>query len=74
MPNPFKSKRATLWLAGIAVLVLGFLFALVLLPMSSATPGADGPDVRVPNMENVPSEHAPRMKLDVEKPAEKQQD
>ena len=74
MPTPFKSKRATLWLAGIAVLVLGFLFALVALPMFSSTPGTDGPDVRVPKMDNVPSEHAPRMKLDVEKPPEKPQD
>jgi hypothetical protein len=70
MSKPFKSKRATLWLAGISLLVLGFLVAFVVLPLTSLTPGADGPDVRVPSMENVPSEHAPRMKLDVEKKQE----
>jgi hypothetical protein len=71
MPNPFRSKRATLWLAGITVLVLGFLVAFVVLPMTSPTPGADGPDVRVPRMENVPSEGAPKLKLDVEKQEER---
>lgn len=67
MANPFKSKRSTLWLAGIAVLLLGFLVAVVVLPMASPLPGAGGPDVRVPNMENVPSAGSPKMKLDVEK-------
>jgi hypothetical protein len=67
MPNTFKSKRSMLWLGGIAVLVLGFLVAAVILPMTSPTPGAGGPDVHVPKMENVPPEQAPKLKLDVEK-------
>lgn len=69
MPNGFKSKRATLWLGGIAVLVLGFLVAAIVLPTTAPTPGEGGPDVHVPKMQNVPPEGA--MKLDVErKPAE----
>jgi len=67
MDNPFKSKRSVLWLAGIAVLLLGFLVAVVVLPLTSPMPGTDGPDVHVPKMDNVPSNRAPKMKLDVEK-------
>jgi hypothetical protein len=67
MQNTFKSKRSILWLGGIAVLVLGFLVAAVVLPMTSPTPGADGPDVHVPKMDNVPPDQSPKMKLDVEK-------
>lgn len=67
LPNTFKSKRAILWLAAIAVLVLGFLVAAVVLPARAPTPGADGPDVHVPKMQNVPEQGAPPLKLDVEK-------
>jgi hypothetical protein len=67
MHNGFKSKRAVLWLSGIAVLVLGFLVLAVVLPATAPTPGAGGPDIQVPKMENVPPEQAPKMKLDVEK-------
>jgi hypothetical protein len=65
--NTFNRKRSILWLGGIAVLILGFLVAAVVLPTTAETPGAGGPDVRVPRMENVPSDHAPKMKLEVEK-------
>jgi hypothetical protein len=67
MPNGFKNKKSAFWLAGIALLVVGFLVAAIVLPMNTPTPGAGGPDVTVPRMENVPSEGAPKMKLDVEK-------
>jgi hypothetical protein len=66
MHDEFKSKRAILWLGGIAVLVLGFLVLMVVLPATAPTPGKDGPDIQVPKMENVPPEQAPKMKLDVE--------
>jgi hypothetical protein len=48
-------------------LVLGLLVVAVVLPMTAPTPGAGGPDIQVPNMQNVPSEQAPKMKLDVDK-------
>jgi hypothetical protein len=70
MSNGFKSKRAIFWLGGIAVLVFGFLIAAIVLPTTAPTPGAGGPDVRVPRMQNVPPEQAPKMKLDVEKQPE----
>jgi hypothetical protein len=67
MHDGFKSKRAVLWLGGIALLVLGFLVLAVVLPATAPTPGKGGPDIQVPKMENVPPEQAPKMKLDVEK-------
>lgn len=67
MANAFKNKRSLLWLSGITLLVLGFLVAAVVLPMTAPAPGSGSPDIRVPKMENVPPENAPKMKLDVEK-------
>ena len=67
MHNGFKSKRAALWLGGIAFLVLGFLVAAIVLPATTATPGKGGPDIHVPKMQNVPPEGAPKVKLQVEK-------
>lgn len=70
IPNGFKSSRAVLWLGGMVLLVLGFLVAAIVLPLTSPTPGKGGPAIHVPKMQNVPPEGAPRMKLDVEKPAD----
>lgn len=67
MHNGFQSKRSILWLGGIALLVLGFLVAAVVLPTTAPTPGAGGPDIHVPKMQNVPPDQAPKMKLEVEK-------
>jgi len=67
MSREFRSKRSVLWLGGIAALIVGFLVAAVLLPSTSPTPGAGGPEIQVPKMQNVPPSDAPRMKLDVEK-------
>ena len=61
----FTDKRRVLWLTGIGVLVLGLLAAFVVLPMRAETKGAEGPDVQVPKMQNVPPENAPKMNLDV---------
>jgi hypothetical protein len=66
MSDPFKSKRSILWLSGIAILVLGFLVAAIVLPTTGSAPGEGYPDIRVPKMENVPSADAPRMKLELE--------
>lgn len=67
MSKEFKSKRSIFWLGGIAVLVLGFLVAAIVLPTTSPTPGAGEPAIQVPKMENVPPENAPKMQLEVEK-------
>jgi hypothetical protein len=68
--DAFKSRRALLWLGGIAILVVGFLVAAIVLPATARTPGAGGPEVQVPKMENVPPEQAPKMKLELEKQPE----
>jgi hypothetical protein len=62
--NPFKGKRRVLWLGGMFVLVVGLLAAATVLPTVTATPGAGGPTVDVPKMQNVPSEEAPKMRLE----------
>ena len=63
----FQDKRSALWLSGVIVLILGILAAFVLLP-SSQTPSRSATDeIRVPRMENVPSDDAPKMKLDLDK-------
>ncbi len=49
----FTNRNRIFWLAGMAVLVLGFIAAAVILPRLT-TPGASGPDARVPGMQNVP--------------------
>ena len=67
MSNGFRSKRSILWLSGIAVLVLGFLAAAILLPMTSKVAEPRGPDVHVPKMQNVPSAGAPKIKLQLER-------
>lgn len=64
--NKFKGSRRLLWLFGISVVILGVVAALVVLPVVTSTPGAGGPDIRVPKMQNVPPEGAPRMRLDVD--------
>lgn len=63
--KPFTDSRRTFWIAGIALLVLGFLTAAVLLPAASPEP-EPGPDVRVPKMQNVPSDPSQKVKLEVE--------
>jgi hypothetical protein len=64
--NVFKGKRRVLWLGGMAVLVLGLMAVLVILPAVSSTPGAGGPEVDVPKMQNVPAEQSPAMRLDLD--------
>ena len=61
--NPLKGTRRMYWLAGMALLVVGLLGSALILPSISDTPGADGPDVQLPKMQNVPSENAPKLKL-----------
>jgi len=63
----FQDKRSVLWLGGVIVLVLGILAAFVLLPSSQVPSRAPTDDIRVPKMQNVPSEDAPKIKLDLDK-------
>jgi hypothetical protein len=73
MSNEFKSKKAFLWLAAVAVLMVSLIGGLMLLPAASPTKGTDGPDVRVPAMQNVPPEGAPKMRLETEARPETEQ-
>jgi hypothetical protein len=61
----FADRRRAFWLAGIAILVLGFLAAALLLPSTSDPMRDIGPAVHVPKMQNVPPAND-RVKLDVE--------
>lgn len=63
----FKDNRSVLWLAGVIAMVLGILAAFVVLPATSQTNVPDGPDINVPNMENVPPAGAPKLGLEVQK-------
>ncbi|MFO7178000.1 MAG: hypothetical protein DIU78_004790 [Pseudomonadota bacterium] len=65
MSKPFRSFRSALWLGGVAGLVLGFLVAAIVLPTTAPDPGEGAPDVRLPTMQNVPPEHAPKMKIEL---------
>jgi hypothetical protein len=64
--NVFKGKRRVLWLGGVAVLVLGLLAVLVIVPVVSPTAGAGGPEVDVPKMQNAPADETPKMRLDLD--------
>ena len=72
MAREFFSKRSLVWLAGLVVLIVGFVVAAVLLPATSHAPGTEQPNIRVPRMQNVPPADAPKMRLDTEKPATSQ--
>jgi hypothetical protein len=64
--NAFKGKRSLLWLGGFAVLMLGLVATFVVLPAVWPTPEADGPEVDVPKMQNVPAEETPKMRIDLD--------
>jgi hypothetical protein len=64
--NALKGRGRIFWLGGIAVLVLGLVAVLVVVPVVSPTPGAGGPEVDVPKMQNVPADEAPKMRIDLD--------
>jgi len=64
--KPFKNKRSMFWLAGVFVVVVGFIVAALVLPARAPVPGAEGPSVNVPRMQNVPPENAPKLGLETE--------
>jgi hypothetical protein len=60
--NEFRDKRRVWWIGGVALLVLGTLAALTVLPARSRNV-PEGPQIHVPAMQNVPSNDAPKMHL-----------
>lgn len=64
--NPMKSKRAMLWGAAVFLVLAGVMASSILLPQRAATP--EGPDVRVPGMQNAPEPGQRQLELEV--PAE----
>lgn len=71
MARAFFNKQSILWLAGLAVLIAGFIVAAVVLPATSKTPGSDQPKIEVPKMQNIPPADAPRMRLETDKGEQK---
>jgi hypothetical protein len=65
--NQFKGKRRVFWLGGLAALVLGILAGAVVLPTLTTNDGGGPSKAQVPNMQNVPPDEAPKMKVEVEK-------
>jgi hypothetical protein len=61
--NKLKGTRRIWWLVGMGVVLVGVGTALVVLPLTSPTAGAEGPDIQVPKMQNVPPEGAPKLRL-----------
>jgi len=60
--NQFKDKRRVWWISGVALLILGTLAALTVLPARSPNV-PEGPKIHVPAMQNVPSRDAPKLHL-----------
>jgi len=70
MTRAFANKKSIFWLAGVFVLVVGFLVAALVLPATSRTPGSEQPNIQVPKMQNVPPADAPKLRLDTGKGSE----
>lgn len=62
----FTDNRRLFWLGGIAVLIVGFLVAALVLPMTSDPMKGMGPPVHVPKMQNVPPDNQ-KLNLDTER-------
>jgi len=67
----FTDSRRFVWLAGIAILIVGFLVLALVLPSTSDPTRNMGPNVNVPKMQNVPPD-GERMKLRVEEEKKEQ--
>jgi hypothetical protein len=67
MARAFANGKSIFWLAGVFVLVVGFVVAALVLPATSKTSGTDRPNIQVPKMQNVPPPNAPRMRLETGK-------
>jgi hypothetical protein len=67
MARAFANGKSIFWLAGVFVLIVGFVVAALVLPATSKTAGTDQPAIQVPKMQNVPSPDAPKMRLETGK-------
>jgi len=63
MTRKFHNKKSAFWLIGMGVLITGFLAFSLIVPNLSPTPASE-PELRVPNMQNVPPANAPHMGLE----------
>lgn len=66
MARKFHNKKSIFWLIGMGVLIAGFLAFALIVPNRTTTPGTEAPELRVPNMQNVPPPHAPNLGLETE--------
>lgn len=62
----FTDSRRFFWLGGVAVLIVGFIVAALVLPTTSDPMKGMGPAVSVPKIKNIPPDGA-RVTLDVDK-------
>ena len=64
MTHEFHNKKSIFWLIGMGVLIAGFLAFALIAPNRAPAPGSEAPELRVPNMQNVPPPHAPNLGLE----------
>ena len=69
MTRKFHNNKSIFWLIGMGMLIGGFLAFALIVPARTPTPGTETPELRVPNMQNVPPAHAPNMQLETTPPA-----
>ena len=63
MTRKFHNKKSVFWLIGMGVLITGFLAFSLIVPNLTPTQAPE-PELRVPNMQNVPPANAPHMGLE----------
>lgn len=66
MARKFHNTKSIFWLIGMGVLITGFLAFALIVPNRTTTPGTETPELRVPNMQNVPPPHAPNLGLETQ--------
>lgn len=66
MTRKFHNTKSIFWLIGMGVLIAGFLAFALIVPNRTPAPGSETPELRVPNMQNVPPSNAPHMGLETE--------
>lgn len=66
MTRKFHNNKSIFWLIGMAVLITGFLAFALIVPNRAPAPGSEAPELRVPNMQNVPPPSAPNLGIETE--------
>ncbi|HEY6722521.1 MAG TPA: hypothetical protein VI197_00780 [Polyangiaceae bacterium] len=66
MARKFHNKKSIFWLIGMGVLITGFLAFALIVPNRAPAPGTEAPELRVPNMQNVPPQNAPNLGLETQ--------